>query len=538
MYQDRLNSREKSNTGFSRSRGTWLRLAVVIGAFVAAAAMSAGAQVATINVQTHPLGAEIPRDFLGFSLEVSTAGQGLKAFTAGKTASAAAQEQGVYALGHPGAPDRGYFNFMRDLGPGVLRLGGNSQDNSCWDRDHAPHPNECQAALTAGDFRLFSEAAVASGWRLILGINLKQNSPQWALGEVTQGIARNIKPAYIFGLEIGNEPDLFRRGGRPASYSPSDHVKDVLGYVDAFRANTVARRYAVMGPATCCGWRNPRDLGVFIDGVGAKNLKLVTVHNYSATTCGNRTVTIQQLLAPELMDRFNTRAESLVAAARSRGVPIAMAETNSASCGGMPGVSNAFAASVWGLDYMFSLARDGFRYVNLHSSYRPGGGSSYNPIDTYGTQGSSSHWTYRNVAEPLYDAMYLFAHNASGGRLLPASITTESNILADAVSACAGCAVKVFVINKDLTASGDVRVHFSAPMGPAKLLLLAAPSLSSLAPEVRYGGVQFDSNGRLPAPHLTSVRRGANGDYTFRLPNASAAVLTVAPRNGRGQAQR
>lgn len=497
-------------------------------ALIAAVPAPGRAQLATVSVQTQPLGEQIPRDFVGFSLEVSTSGQGITAYKAGSTGAASArrEESGQYALGHPGAPNTGYFRFMRDLGPGILRLGGNSQDNTCWDPSQAPHPADCKAALSAGDLRLFSEAAAASGWKLIFGVNLKQNSPQWALAELTEGVAKEIKRSQILGLEIGNEPDLYRRGARPKTYSPQDHVKDFIAYLDAFKANPVARRYAVVGPATCCGWRNARDLGIFIDGVGAAHLKLITVHNYSATTCGGTTVTIAQLLAPGLMDRFNARAKTLVAAAQARGLPIAMAETNSASCGGMPGVSNSFAAAEWGLDYMFSLASDGFRYVNFHSSYRPGG-SSYNAIDTYGTPSASGGWTYRNVAEPLYYAQYMFARNASGKHLLPTTIETSSDIRADAVSACAGCAVSVFVINKDLSAAGEVRVRVEGRKAVASLLLLRAPHLDSLAPSVRYGGEQFDSEGRIGAPQSTAVHPDAQGEYVFTLPNAAAAVLTV-----------
>ncbi|MGH9378359.1 MAG: hypothetical protein ACRD1I_06115 [Terriglobia bacterium] len=474
--------------------------------------------LATVSVETKTLGREIPRDFVGFSLEVSTGGQGLAAFKAKQPGGSSGKmtKEGQYALGRPGNPNTGFFHFMRDLGPGILRLGGNSQDNSCWDLQQAPHPDACEAALNAGDLKLFSTAAEESGWRLILGVNLKQNSPSWALKEITDGLAREIKPQQIFGLEIGNEPDLFARSGLPSpSYSPEDHVKAFLAYFHAFQENSAAKRYAALGPATCCAWRNARDLGAFIDGVGAKNLKLVTVHNYSRTTCGGKTVSIAQLLDPALMNHFNQQAQPLVAAAESRGVPIAMAETNSASCGGMPGVSNAFAATVWGLDYMFSLAQDGFRSVNFHMSYRPGGGSSYNPIDTFGGQSGSGAWRYRNVAEPLYYAMYLFAHNASGKHLAPASISTGANVRAYAVSA-----------------AGEVRVRVSAPMGKASLLLLQAPSLSSTAPGVSYGGVQFDSGGRLPAPHSASVERGGQGDYDFHLPNSSAAVLTIDTAHG------
>ena len=524
-----------------RKRSAWLP--AMLGAVIALSlspGVAAQAPLATVDVQTQPLGARIPADFVGISLEVSTAGQGLAippaAMQMGKPAQPGAEY--AYALGHPGAPNTIFFKFLRNLGPGVLRLGGNSQDNTCWDAPAAPHPDWCKGAITPGDLKLDSEAAVVSGWKLILGLNLKQNSPEWALGEVTGGVAKQIPSRELLGLEIGNEPDLFERdGSRPAHYSAADGAREFLSYIQAFRKNPVAKSYAAIGPATCCSWRNPSDLATFLNVVGPENVKLVTVHEYPETTCGNRTVTIEQLLSPALMARFNDAAKALIAEARKQNLPIALAETNSASCGGMKGVSNAFAATVWGLDWLFSSAQDGFSNVNIHISYRTGG-SAYNPVESIGWQDASGHWHYRNTAQPLYYAMAMFAQHASGKRLLPAEIKTDANIKAYAVSTCARCAVSVFVINKDFTASGRVRVHLSRAMGDGSLVLLQAPNLSALAPEVRYGGAQFDENADLPPPHETPVHPAANGDYEFALPNASAAVLTVRPEQGKQQGRR
>jgi hypothetical protein len=491
----------------------------------------ARAQIAAVSVQTQVLGRTIPRDFVGLSLEVSQGGQGLQALRQNQRGGGPApEEKAEYSLGHPGAPNTDFFQFMRNLGPGVLRLGGNSQDNTCWDPQAAPHPGWCQAPIRPGNLQLYSQAAESSGWQLILGLNLKQNSPQWALREVTEGIAPNIKPGQLLGLEIGNEPDLFRRAGRSQSYSPTDHAREFLSYVRAFQHNAIAKNYAAIGPATCCTWRNAENLGLFIDGVARENLRLITVHNYSESVCGGKVVTAAQLLAPGLLDPFEQAAQAWVAAVRSRGLPLALAETNSASCGGMPGVSNAFTSTVWGLDYMYSMAQAGFRYINFHISYRPGG-SSYNAVDTFGRQDASGNWHYRNVAEPLYYAMYLFARNASGKHLLKTAVAGHANIRAFAVSSCKGCAVGVFVINKDLQAAGKVVVRAGGRTQQASLLAVQAPNLGSTALQVKYGGVQFDSHGHLPTPHRTQLRPDARGDYTFFLPNASAALLTISGRN-------
>jgi hypothetical protein len=273
-----------------------------------------------------------------------------------------------------------------------------------------------------------------------------------------------------------------------------------------------------------------------------KNLKWLTVHNYAATICDRETVSVERLLSPELMAEGNRGPGvpyalgqagvwglmPLLDVARGSGLPMAMAEANSVSCGGMPGVSNAFAAALWGLDYTFSLAQDGFINVDFQTSYRPGG-SSYNPIDTYGTETAPGIWKYRNVAEPLYYGLYLFSQNAAGAHLLAATTESHANIHAYAVSRCPSCAVKIFIINKDMKAAGLVRVRLDRNMGPGTLLLLDAPGLESLAADVRYGGQQFNSDGVIAAPTTKTVVPDAQGNYDFTLPNAAAAVLTVEP---------
>lgn len=487
--------------------------------------------VATVTVNAQKPGAVIPRDFLGFSNEVSTAGMGLPSPSTQalgnvqRPTGVPANATLVYVLGEPGSPNADFFNFMRNLGPGILRQGGNSQDNTCWDAEAAAHPGWCQGAITPGLLKLYSEAARASGWRLILGLNLKQNSPSWTESEVADGFAKEIPSSEIWGLEVGNEPDLFARGpGRPKNYSSQDYVRDALGYIHAIRANPSTRNFSFVAPAACCGWRDARHLGIILDGMG-KDLKLVSIHNYTTTTCGQKNVSAAELLSPERERQFDGLLGQLAAVARQHHLPIALAETNSASCGGMAGVSDAFASAVWGLDYMFSVARSGYTHINFHFSYRTGG-SAYNPIQTFGWQ-AGGKMNYLNVAQPLYYAMYAFANNASGEHFLDASIKTNDNITAFATTECPHCAIHVFVINKDEAAGGKIDVQLTGAAADGSLLLVRAPSLGSLADAVRYGGQQFNSSGEIATPSAVNVARGTAGDYSFVLPNASAAVLTV-----------
>jgi hypothetical protein len=55
--------------------------------------------------------------------------------------------------------------------------------------------------------------------------------------------------------------------------------------------------------------------------------------------------------------------------------PLMMFETNSASCGGFPGIADAFGAALWGLDYALQLAYSNFSVAMFHSS---GQNVSYN----------------------------------------------------------------------------------------------------------------------------------------------------------------
>lgn len=52
--------------------------------------------------------------------------------------------------------------------------------------------------------------------------------------------------------------------------------------------------------------------------------------------------------------------------AQEVGKPFMMFETNSASCGGFPGISDAFAAALWGLDYGLMMAHSNFTGALFH----------------------------------------------------------------------------------------------------------------------------------------------------------------------------
>ena len=49
-----------------------------------------------------------------------------------------------------------------------------------------------------------------------------------------------------------------------------------------------------------------------------------------------------------------------------KGKPFIMFETNTASCGGFPGISTSFGAALWVLDYGLTMAASNFSHALLH----------------------------------------------------------------------------------------------------------------------------------------------------------------------------
>lgn len=54
--------------------------------------------------------------------------------------------------------------------------------------------------------------------------------------------------------------------------------------------------------------------------------------------------------------------------AQAIGKPMLMFETNTASCGGFPGISNSYGSALWGMDYGLTMAASNFSGAMFHVS--------------------------------------------------------------------------------------------------------------------------------------------------------------------------
>ena len=122
--------------------------------------------------------------------------------------------------------------------------------------------------------------------------------------------------------------------------------------------------------------------------------------------CGGprqRGPSIAELLAPEASSGLAKTTVPLVAGGARHGDSIRVDEMNTVSCGGTPGVSNAFASALWTVDALFAMARAGVDGVNLHTY----SGATYELFTFKPVDGV---WTAS--VKPQYYGMLLFAQAA------------------------------------------------------------------------------------------------------------------------------
>ncbi len=360
--------------------------------------------------------------------------------------------------------------LVRRLGRrGVIRIGGNSSD-----RAHG-HPGDAAIAALGRFLR-------ATGWSLLYGLDLGNGTEEGAAREAAM-VSEAAGPALI-AFQIGNEPDLFNRDLRAASWGFEDYLAAWKRRAAAVRARLPGARFAGPDIAYRGAWMMP-----FATRARPRPV-LLTRHYYAEGPGSSPAVTIARLLGsgPEL-EASLVLAER---AARATGLPLRMAETNSVYEGGRPGVSDTLAAACWGAEMMFLLAARGWAGVNFHD--RPD--RSYAPIGRVSP-----------LARPLYYGMLFFA------AARPRRVSFLPGFPALAAYRIEGRdgRTRLAFFNRD----PDRSAHATLPARAAAVsaLRLAAPSPASSA--VTLGGASVADDGtwrpRLERWHAPNLLAPAGG---------------------------
>jgi uncharacterized protein (TIGR03437 family) len=458
-----------------------------ICAFAWAAACCAQTTVAIVAHPESP-GIAIPRDFIGLSFETGSL---------------------TTATGFP-AENPVLQRMVAQVGPGLLRFGGNSVDKlTGWLRGPRTPSTSTSVIASSDADRAFAFARTV-GWRVLFSLALGQGDPATDADEAdyVYGSAGDV----LSGLEIGNEPDLYHSNGlRATTYTVNNYIAEWQTYADAIRARVPA---AVLTGSAAAGsittWTT-----TFASQLGSR-IALLTQHLYplaptsAVSSTASNVASIPHILGATARQTEDTDGGQLQQIAAGQRIPWRMAETNSCYSGGETGVSNVFASALWGVDYMFTLAGRNAAGVNFHG----GGTGTYTPIAVTTTQAT---------ARPLYYALLLF-RAAARGRVVPVTVSTTSVNLTAYGALDDDGTLRVTVINKDMTQDAAVSLAPGAGYTTALAMRLTAPAVDSTT-SVTLGGASVQADGSwLPAGLATLSSNG--GTFSITVPAASALLLS------------
>jgi len=460
---------------------------------------SADPAAISIVVGGLPLGAEVPADFLGLSFETS------------------ALDTGEFTAGHPVLA-----TLLRALGPGGMRFGGNTLDQSAW----APTGPFAGATSTVSptDLGQMFDFARLAGWRVILGLDLGHYDPDSAADEAAAAV--RLGGVSLAAFEFGNEPDLYVRSYagalRSSAYSVSQYLREWQEYLRAVRRR--APSVPIVGPSIA---GTPAGVEMLRQVAEAEHAEIAfaTAHHYplGAPITDPRSpayASIPNLVSPTLRARETEEIGGWVRTVVETGQSLRLTETNSVFGGGKHGVSDTLAGALWTVDYLFRVAQLGVIGVNLHATPDSCGG--YTPICAPTPADARAD---RFHVQPNYYALLLF-HRAARGRFVPTRVS-DPRVTAYTTQGGGG-RTRITVTN---FGAGTVTVSIR-PLGAGfgatgSLVRLLGPSLDATS-GVTFTGAAVAPDGTwtpgAPEPVVFS-----DGVAEIHLPGASSAVLTLRP---------
>jgi Glycosyl hydrolase family 79 C-terminal beta domain len=493
----------------SRWRWSWwtstlvgLTLAVPGVQRPAVAAPASTGRVPVLTVGPKTAGPPIPSGFAGFSFPLASLES--------------------YAGSDPRVANPVLVQLLRNVtsgAPPVLRLGGDSADRAWWPVPGMRRPPGVRYTLTSTWLRVARSLASAAGARLILGINLMANGPRLARAEAG-GMIRGIGRRRIAALELGNEPELYRRFSGPRATRRGQAAPAVLRHFNADfeRVAHALPPIALAGPSIGSD-RWLADVPGFLQE--NPRVRIATLHRYPLKLCSpNAGVTTAQLLSRRATDGVARGVAAAVSSARARGVPLRIDELNTVACGGAQGVSDTFASALWLLDTLPALARIGVAGVNVQT--RP---NSFNEL--FAVARAGARWVAS--VKPEYYGLLMFAQAAPPGSHMLVITGTEPRELNVWATRDATGDTRVVLVNNDPARAFDASVRVPDASGPATLTRLQAPALNA-TDGVNLGDQSFGqvtSTGILGTPQAATVSASAPGMYRVTVPEASAALLDV-----------
>jgi hypothetical protein len=415
--------------------------------------------------------------------------------------------------------------LMKLLGPGVLRLGGNSLDYSWWSSDNEQPPAWATSVVTPSELNVLHELLVATGWRAILGVDLGHFDPARAANEAR--VAETILGSRQLGFEIGNEPDHYGTrlvNLRASSYDVGQYLEQIAAYGAAMRAAVPKIRFygPDLGPSS---WLSVAGSGEWASFAAITQHYYPTSYSVPKGLCkGTPVPTALELLSPDVREREDIALQTIVRAGELTHHETRISETNdTSSCdtSGGPATSPVFASALWSLDWVLRATSAGVAGLNFHGYFGRCVPDAFSPICAPNDLAENRGQV---VARPEYYGL-LAARQLEGGHFVPVHVhgqTTPGSLTAYATKHPDG---EITLAIDNFATNGLASIFLRVPgYHQATGERLLASSISATG-GVTLGHVSFDGgDGRRP---VEATIRETNGVARLKIPPASAIIIRL-----------
>lgn len=212
-----------------------------------------------------------------------------------------------------------------------------------------------------------------SNAKVMFGINL--------LNSITDGIQVGLSQAAstveyvgdkLYGFSLGNEADKWDRVSLTGAEFVSDWTTAQKAISSEVLANTsYPTRFFQAGniaSSTSVGYQITDQIA---DGIDTEAIEEFAMNAYVLCDCTHSTPQLDGITAIMSYTNLITRLGGLIKVAapvNAVGAEYVLGETNSACCGGDPGISDVFASAIWALSWGLHLATFDISKVYYHQS--------------------------------------------------------------------------------------------------------------------------------------------------------------------------
>ncbi|KAG8689837.1 hypothetical protein FRC11_000282 [Ceratobasidium sp. 423] len=284
----------------------------------------------------------------------------------------------------------------------------------------------------------------------------------------------------LLALQLGSEPDLYdRHGKRPQNpYTFDLYMNELQQAVTQLNAAPAfTNRDILLAPSSCCFWNETQlfEAGRSIDFLRHGNsglLPVSMVNPYRSTS---------------VAQQYNK--------------PLVMLETDTASCGGFPDISDSFGAALWSADLLFQLAAANFSQALFHVG---GQNVYYNSFTPPPTNQSTFH---QSTTSAIYYAALVTAEafGLTGNSQIVDLFMNGNNDYTPGYAIYEnGNPSKVVLFNHITDAGGanDYVAHIAVLAEDRRARLLLPPTRSKSGQTM---GDQFNSDGRMKGEMVTET---------------------------------